>query len=232
MHRWCSFWPLPWHWSSTLLTNWPWTNSSWGMFELPSSDLPCRWSSDVSTSLSPVSTLFTQCTPPLSSEALQGFLRETVKLNLTLVLLDFLFCKIWYFCKPKKIFHRISPRFLRKLTGKFTAFLVKIHRKFHRISYKTSPHWRLWQINVRNEVNAMNAVKINISPRFTSFTAKRFKKYALKFFSPRFTAFLTKNHHKTSTRALEKKHCLIRLTLHKSADILGMRNAHIVIFCV
>ena len=41
----------------------------------------------------------------------------------------------------------------------FTAFLTKIHRKIHRISYKNSPHQLLWQNNVRNAVKAVNAVK-------------------------------------------------------------------------
>ena len=61
----------------------------------------------------------------------------------------------------------------------FTAFLTKIHRKIHRISYKISPHRLLWQINVRN---AVIAVKINISPHF------------LQKFTAKFTAFLTKIH--------------------------------------
>ena len=41
----------------------------------------------------------------------------------------------------------------------FTAFLKKIHHQIHRISYKNSPHRLLWQINVRNAMNAVNAVK-------------------------------------------------------------------------
>ena len=43
----------------------------------------------------------------------------------------------------------------------------------------------------------LNAVKINNSPRFTSFAYKRSKKYAVKNF---FTAFHTKIHCRTSTR--------------------------------
>ena len=59
--------------------------------------------------------------------------------------------------------------------------------------------------------NAENAVKKNNSPRFTAFTAKRCKKYAVKiiFFSPHFTAFLTKIHHQTSTRVKCQKTQLI-----------------------
>ena len=44
----------------------------------------------------------------------------------------------------------------------FTAFLTKIHHQIHRISYENSPHRLLWQINVRNAVNAVNAVKKKI----------------------------------------------------------------------
>ena len=54
----------------------------------------------------------------------------------------------------------------------FTAFLTKIHRKIHRISYENSPHRLLWQINVPNAVKAVNAVKKNNSPHFTSFLTK------------------------------------------------------------
>ena len=54
----------------------------------------------------------------------------------------------------------------------FTAFLTKIHRKIHRISYKNSPHRLLWQNNVRNAVKAVNAVKKNNSPHFTTFLTK------------------------------------------------------------
>ena len=54
----------------------------------------------------------------------------------------------------------------------FTAFLTKIHRKIHRISYKNSPHRLLWQINVRNAVKAVNEVKKNNSPRFIAFLTK------------------------------------------------------------
>ena len=48
----------------------------------------------------------------------------------------------------------------------FTAFLTKIHRKIHRISYKNSPHRPLWQINVRNVVKAVNAVT---KPKLTAY---------------------------------------------------------------
>ena len=44
----------------------------------------------------------------------------------------------------------------------FTAFLTKIHHQIHLISYENSPHRLLWQINVRNAVNAVNAVKKKI----------------------------------------------------------------------
>ena len=54
----------------------------------------------------------------------------------------------------------------------FTAFLTKIHRKIHRISYKSSPHRLLWQNNVRNAVNAVNAVKKNNSQNLTAFLTK------------------------------------------------------------
>ena len=54
----------------------------------------------------------------------------------------------------------------------FTAFLTKIHRKIHRISYKNSSHRVLWQNNVRNAVKALNAVKKNNSPHFTAFFTK------------------------------------------------------------
>ena len=54
----------------------------------------------------------------------------------------------------------------------FTAFLTRIHRKIHRISYKNSPHHLLWQNNVRNAVKAVNAVKKNNSPLFTAFLTK------------------------------------------------------------
>ena len=54
----------------------------------------------------------------------------------------------------------------------FTAFLTKIHHKIHRISYKNSPHRLLLQINVRNAVKAVNAVKKNNSPHFTAFFTK------------------------------------------------------------
>ena len=52
----------------------------------------------------------------------------------------------------------------------FNAFLTKIHRKIHRISYKNSPHRHLWQINVRNAVKAVNAVK-----KFTAFRCISYK---------------------------------------------------------
>ena len=45
--------------------------------------------------------------------------------------------------------------------------------------------------------NTENAVQINDSPRFSAFTSKKCKKYAVNFFS---TAFLTKIHRQTSTR--------------------------------
>ena len=54
----------------------------------------------------------------------------------------------------------------------FTAFLTKIHRKIHRISYKNLPHRLLRQINVRNAVKAVNVVKKNNSPHFTAFLTK------------------------------------------------------------
>ena len=54
----------------------------------------------------------------------------------------------------------------------FTAFLTKIHHQIHRISYKNSPHRLLWQINVRNAVNAVKAVKKNNSPHFTACLTK------------------------------------------------------------
>ena len=54
----------------------------------------------------------------------------------------------------------------------FTAFLTKIHREIHRISYKNSPHRFLRQNNVRNAVKAVNAVKKNNSPHFTAFLTK------------------------------------------------------------
>ena len=41
----------------------------------------------------------------------------------------------------------------------FAAFLTKIHHEIHHISYKISLHRLVWQINVRNAVNAVNAVK-------------------------------------------------------------------------
>ena len=78
----------------------------------------------------------------------------------------------------------------------FTAFLTKIHREFHRISYKNSPHRLLWQINVRNAVKAVNAVKKKFiifhrisyknsprnSPHFLQkFTAYDFKVYSIWF---------------------------------------------------
>ena len=50
----------------------------------------------------------------------------------------------------------------------FTAFLTKIHQKIHRISYKNSPHQRLWQNNVRNAVKAVKKK----SPHFTAFLTK------------------------------------------------------------
>ena len=58
----------------------------------------------------------------------------------------------------------------------FTAFLTKIHRKIHRVSYKNSPHRLLWQINVRNAMKAVNAVKKNNSPHFTAFLTKIHRK--------------------------------------------------------
>ena len=71
----------------------------------------------------------------------------------------------------------------------FTAFLTKIHRKIHRISYKNSPHRRLWQNNVRNAVKSVNAVKkksttfhrisYNNSPHFL----QKFTTYISKVFS-------------------------------------------------
>ena len=54
----------------------------------------------------------------------------------------------------------------------FTAFLTKIHRKIHRISYKNSSHQILRQNNVRNAVKAVNVVKKNNSPHFTAFLTK------------------------------------------------------------
>ena len=109
----------------------------------------------------------------------------------------------------------------------FAAFLTKIHREIHRISYKNSPHllsnvysiWikfrriikavrESWRSGIRSWRHAVgqrlepvswsffcknteNAVKINNSPRFTPFTAKRCKKYVVKIiffhrFSPHF----------------------------------------------
>ena len=41
----------------------------------------------------------------------------------------------------------------------FTAFPTKIHRKIQRVSYKNSPNRLLWQINVRNVVKAVIALK-------------------------------------------------------------------------
>ena len=61
----------------------------------------------------------------------------------------------------------ISPHFI--------AFLTKIHRKIHRISYKNSPHQLSWQINVRIAVKAVNAVKKNNSPHFTAFLTKNLR---------------------------------------------------------
>ena len=58
------------------------------------------------------------------------------------------------------------------ISAHFTAFLTKIHRKIHSISYKNSPHQLLWQNNVRNAVKAVNAVKKNNSPHFTAFLTK------------------------------------------------------------
>ena len=40
----------------------------------------------------------------------------------------------------------------------FTAFLTKTHHEVHRISYKTFKHRHLWQINVRNAVNAVKKI--------------------------------------------------------------------------
>ena len=40
----------------------------------------------------------------------------------------------------------------------FSAFLTKIHHQIHLISYKNPPHRPLWQNNVRNAVNEVNAV--------------------------------------------------------------------------
>ena len=54
----------------------------------------------------------------------------------------------------------------------FTAFLTKLCRKIHRISYKNSPHQLLWQNNVRNALKAVNAVKKNNSPPITAFLTK------------------------------------------------------------
>ena len=54
----------------------------------------------------------------------------------------------------------------------FTAFLTKIHRNIHRISYKSSPHRLLWQTIVRNAVIAVNAVKKNNLLHFTAFLTK------------------------------------------------------------
>ena len=88
-------------------------------------------------------------------------------------------------------FHRIHRwtrwmRWKKNNSPHFTAFLTKIHRQIHRISYKNSPHRLLWQNNVRNAVNAVNAVKKkiihHISPHF------------LQKFTAKFTAFLTKIH--------------------------------------
>ena len=61
----------------------------------------------------------------------------------------------------------------------------KYFNAFHRISYKNSPHRISWQINVRNAVKEVNAVKKiihHISPHF------------LQKFTAKFTAFLTKIH--------------------------------------
>ena len=114
----------------------------------------------------------------------------------------------------------------------FTAFLTKIHREIHRISYKNSPQmiskvYSIWfkftrkfndvreswrselssgkscrRAEVRTRVrttlfckNTENAVKINNSPRFTAFTAKRCKTYAVKiiFFFHRISPHFLRN---------------------------------------
>ena len=56
----------------------------------------------------------------------------------------------------------------------FTEFLTKIHHEIHRISYKNSPHLHLWQINVRNAVKAVNAVKKKIIHHFSPPFSQKF----------------------------------------------------------
>ena len=74
---------------------------------------------------------------------------------------------------------------------------------------KQLKEWRRTEVRTRVGTilfckNTKTAVKIKNSPRFTGFTAKTCKKYAVKiiFFSPHFTAFLTKIHRQTSTRVI------------------------------
>ena len=58
------------------------------------------------------------------------------------------------------IFKRNAVIALKKnVSEHFTAFLTKINREVHRISYKYSPHQLSCQNNVRNAVHAINAVE-------------------------------------------------------------------------
>ena len=74
----------------------------------------------------------------------------------------------------------------------FTAFLTKVHRKIHRNSYKNSPHRRLLQINVRNAVKAVNAVK-KIIHTFHRISYKNSPHFLQKFTAYDFQSLLNLN---------------------------------------
>ena len=107
--------------------------------------------------------------------------------------------------------HRISYKNSPHMISKVYSIWFKFTRNFQDLSYS----WCRWLSSCRDAggqrfeplwgrilfVRIQNAVKINNSPRFTAFTAKRCKKNAVKnFLSLHFTAFLTKIHRQTSIR--------------------------------